>query len=90
MAKNDVTVDDVKATAKAKVDDLQDSAQEQLENAKEVVSGLTKNQKVILTGLVTLAVAVVTRTILQKRRTIVVDNADQVVLVATDNDVSEV
>lgn len=93
MANDDVTAEDLKATAAAKVEDAaeaarenlefaRDAAHEQFENAKDVVRSVrfTTNQKLALVGVVSVLASTAISRAWNKFREIRVDEVDVIVV----------
>ena len=74
MPNENVTTEDLKATARAKAEDLKDTALNIAEDTKARVDALSTNQKVLLTGAVALVVAVVVQKVTSRRKAQPVNN----------------
>lgn len=75
MPNENVTAEDLKATARAKAENLKEEVEETAEEtfARIKAVTLTTNQKLVLTGAVCLAASVVIQKLVQRFRPIVVD-----------------
>ena len=91
MPNENVTPEDLKATAKAKVDDatdaaseklddLKDSAQDTFNDVKARLTDLSLNQKLVLTGGLALVSSVVISKIVEKARAVRVDEMNVIVV----------
>lgn len=65
MAKNDVNLDDLQATASVKVDEIQENVQDAVETVKN--AKLTSGQTAIVVVLVAAVTSLVVRKIVKKR-----------------------
>lgn len=88
MTNDNVTAEDIKATAEAKVDEAVENAKSKFESAKEAVNGLSLNQKLVVTGAVAVLLSIVTSKAVSRLRAIRVDastHVDEVLIVLPED-----
>jgi hypothetical protein len=89
-ANNDVTAEDIRATAQAKAEEVKDTAQNAFEDAKERLSNLnlTLNQKLILTGVAAVAASLLIQKFGKRLRPVRID-AERLILIEPSDVVSK-
>lgn len=83
MPDEDVTIDDIKATAQAKAEGIKEDVKENLNEAKARLSELTINQKLVLTAVAAVVASLVIQKFGKKLRPVRID-ADTIVMVEPD------